>query len=102
MKPADAELSRLEYHLGRLLVAGVIASAALLTAGLGLWLAHRADGAGMWLMKAGLVVLMATPIARVLVSFVEYVRIRDWLFVATTIVVLVELTVTVAFALINR
>jgi uncharacterized membrane protein len=42
---------------------------------------------------------MATPVLRVFVSLAEYVRIRDWLFVATTLVVLVELTVTVVLAL---
>ena len=31
---------------------------------------------------------MATPILRVVVSFAEYVRMRDWFFVATTMVVL--------------
>ena len=42
---------------------------------------------------------MATPILRVFVSFVEYVRMRDWFFVAITVVVLIELTVTVVVAL---
>lgn len=95
-------LSRLEYHLGRLLVAGVAVSAGTLTIALGLWLADPEAPAASWLLNAGLVVLMATPILRVLVSFAEYVRIRDWLFVATTIVVLLELTATVLVALARR
>lgn len=101
MKPSPDSLSRLEFHLGRLLIVGVIVSAALLTAGLALWLAHPDGFAAGWLLNAGLVVLMATPIMRVFVSFAEYVRIRDWLFVATTLVVLVELAVTVVVALIH-
>jgi uncharacterized membrane protein len=92
-------LARLEHHLGRLLVTGVIVSAVLLAAGLALWLAGPDTPLARWLLSAGLVVLMATPILRVFVSFVEYVRMRDWVFVATTILVLVELTVTVVVAL---
>jgi uncharacterized membrane protein len=44
------------------------------------------------------VVLMATPILRVVVSVVEYVRMRDWFFAATTIIVLTELAWTLFFA----
>jgi Protein of unknown function (DUF1634). len=95
-------LERLEHHLGRLLVAGVIASAVLLAAGLALWLTQPAGAAAVWLLNAGLIVLMATPIMRVILSFAEYVRMRDWLFVATTIVVLAELTLTVVVALGRR
>jgi uncharacterized membrane protein len=92
-------LVRLEHHLGRLLVTGVIVSAVLLTAGLALWLSAPDARLSRWLLNGGLVALMATPILRVFVSFVEYVRIKDWIFVATTIVVLIELTVTVLVAL---
>jgi len=92
-------LGRLEHHLGRLLVTGVIASAVLLFAGLALWLANPEIPVARWLLNGGLVVLMATPILRVFVSVVEYVRMRDWFFVAITVVVLIELTVTVVVAL---
>jgi uncharacterized membrane protein len=102
VKPGADPLSRLEDYLGRLLIAGVFVSAALLTVGLALWLVYPDAVAAVWLLNAGLVVLMATPIMRVFVSFAEYVRIRDWFFVATTIVVLVELAVTVAVALSRR
>ena len=47
------------------------------------------------LLNAGLIVLMATPILRVLVSVVEYVRMRDWFFAVTTLAVVAELSVTV-------
>jgi uncharacterized membrane protein len=77
----------------------VIVSAVLLTAGLALWLTSPDAPLSRALLNGGLVVLMATPILRVFVSFVEYVRMKDWVFVATTIVVLVELTVTVVVAL---
>jgi uncharacterized membrane protein len=99
MSGEQGSLSRLEHHLARLLVTGVSVSAGLLCIGLGLWLATPGSHAALWLLDAGLVVLMATPILRVVVSVVEYVRMRDWFFVAITIVVLVELSVTVVVAL---
>jgi uncharacterized membrane protein len=49
-------------------------------------------------LTAGLVILMATPVMRVLVSLVAYIRMRDWFFVATTLMVFVLLAVTVALA----
>ena len=45
---------------------------------------------------------MATPMLRVVVSIVEYVRIREWFFVLTTLVVLTELAVGVLYALTAR
>jgi uncharacterized membrane protein len=42
---------------------------------------------------------MATPILRVIVSFAEYVRMKDWFFVLTTAIVLAELAFTVLTAL---
>lgn len=99
--PAES-LSRLEHHLGRLLVAGVILSAVLLASGLALWLANPRGSLAIGLLNTGLIALMGTPIMRVLVSFAEYVRMRDWLFVGMTILVLAELTLTVAVALSRR
>lgn len=53
----------------------------------------------MWLLNAGLIVLMATPIMRVIVSFAEYISLRQWFFAGVTILVLAELAITVAVAL---
>jgi uncharacterized membrane protein len=92
---SDESLSRLEHHLGRLLVSGVVLSAVLLASGLAIWLADPGARVADWLLNAGLIVLMGTPMMRVVVSFAEYVRIRDWLFVLLTLVVLAELTLTV-------
>ena len=50
-------------------------------------------------LAAGLMLLMATPIVRVVASLVEYLRIRDWWFAATTVVVLAVLMGAVAVAL---
>ena len=95
----DDSLTTLEHKLGRLLVTGVAASAVLLSAGLLFWLWHPGAPRTDWLLNAGLIVLMGTPILRVIVSAAEYVRLRQWFFVLVTLIVLAELTVTVAVAL---
>jgi len=92
------ELGRLEVHLGRLLVTGVTISTVLLVIGLGLWLIDSYSSSALWFLNGGLIVLMATPIMRVFVSFAEYVAMRQWFFAAVTIVVLLELSVTVLVA----
>lgn len=98
MKAEESGLVRLERHLGRVLIAGVIASSIALAAGLALFLVSPGALSGR-LLATGLIVLMATPMLRVVVSVAEYVRMRDWLFVATTLVVLAELAVTVLYSL---
>jgi uncharacterized membrane protein len=50
------------------------------------------DGRGV--IQLGLLVLIATPIARVLFSVVGFVRQRDWLYVSITAVVLALLAVS--------
>jgi uncharacterized membrane protein len=94
-------IGRLEVHLGRLLQVGVLTSAACLALGLVLWMAGAAAGPANALLTAGLVILMATPILRVIVSLVEYVRMRDWFFVGTTVLVFGVLIVTVTLAVLN-
>ncbi len=95
---ADTELSRLEDLLGRVLVTGVVASATILTIGL---IVELAGGNAHPVLQAGLILLMATPILRVVVSLAEYVRMRDWFFSATTAAVLVVLLTSVVFALVR-
>jgi uncharacterized membrane protein len=85
--PNDDILGPLELKLGRLLFAGVTTSAVCLAAGLVLTLAGVSPAAAHVILTAGLVILMITPIARVVASLVVYVRLRDWFFVGTTIVV---------------
>jgi uncharacterized membrane protein len=84
-------IERLELQVGRLLEAGVIVSAACLAIGLVLWMIARDSPMAHVLLTAGLVVLMLTPLARVVASFVAWVRLRDWFFVATTVMVFVVL-----------
>lgn len=95
------DVSRLETHLGRLLLGGVLSSASCLTAGLALWLTGVAPSIANALLTAGLMILMATPILRVVVSLAEYTRMRDWFFAMTTLVVLIVLAVTIGVAVYN-
>ena len=92
-------LRRLEDLLGRLLFAGAMASTALLAIGVALWMLGLRNGVSGWFLNAGLIILMATPMARVVVSFVEYLRERDWVFAATTCAVLGVLIATVLVAI---
>lgn len=98
--PTDSLLA-LEHRLGRLFVAGLSVSAATLALGLVAYLTMPGSAAPLLLLNGGLAVLMATPLLRVVVSIVEYVRLRDWFFVATTVAVLVELSVTMIYALLQ-
>ena len=44
--------------------------------------------------------LLATPVARVIVSIVQYASERDWMFTALTTIVLIELMASAAVALV--
>ena len=96
---SNPRLERLEAMLGHVLLAGVLSSSACLALGLVLWMAGGFPVAANRVLAAGLIVLMGTPILRVVVSLVEYLRMRDWLFAATTLVVLGVLLITVALAM---
>jgi uncharacterized membrane protein len=99
MSATPESLARLEHHLGRLFAVGLSLSAAALVCGLAMFLFLPEAAARTWFLNAGLVILMATPILRVVVSVVEYVKMEDWFFVIATIVVLLELSVTMIYAL---
>jgi uncharacterized membrane protein len=87
---------RLEELLGRVLILGVVASAVVLGIGLAI---EFFGGNAHPVLQLGLVLLMATPILRVAVSLVEYVRMRDWFFAATATAVLLVLLTSVTLAL---
>lgn len=89
--PDEDVIERLELQVGRLLHAGVWTAAACLTVGLVLSMALGSGRLPDTLLTVGLVVLMITPLARVLASLVAYIRLRDWFFVATTVMVFVVL-----------
>jgi uncharacterized membrane protein len=88
---SDEAIERLELQVGRLLQAGVVTAAVSLITGLTLWMILGPGRPANLLLTGGLIVLMLTPLARVLASLVAYVRLRDWFFVATTVIVLVVL-----------
>jgi uncharacterized membrane protein len=88
--------------LGRLLQGGVLSAAACLAAGLAIWMSGSLPGVATVLLTGGLMILMATPILRVVVSLVEYARMRDWFFVSTTLFVFGVLIVTLTLALLQQ
>ena len=99
MTPVPDRLAQLEEHLGWLLITGVALSAAFLALGLLVLLASPSSTWAAPLLSVGLMILIATPMLRVVVSIVEYVRMREWFFVVTTVVVLTELAAGVFYAL---
>ena len=97
MKP-DLRIGALELAIGRVLWLGVAASSVLLAAGLLLTLVGGADRVVQFVLTTAIVILLATPAARVAISVVEYAGEGDWLFVALTLVVLLTLAGSVAVA----
>jgi len=89
----DERLDRLETTLGRLLRTGVMSAAACLAAGLIAWIATGPTRLATTTLTVGLVILMMTPLMRVIVSLVAYARMRDWFFVTTTLLVFAMLLV---------
>jgi uncharacterized membrane protein len=90
-RAGDAAIERLEVQVGRLLQAGVTLATVCLALGLVMSLTLGNNRAATLTLTAGLVILMLTPLARVIASLVAYIRLRDWFFVATTVLVLVVL-----------
>ena len=90
-------MTDLERMLGRVLHGGVVASTVALVAGL-ILVASGASAAGMRLLGAGVVILIATPVARVAASTIAYVLRRDWTFMVLTLIVLAELVASIVAA----
>lgn len=86
MKAGDAQL---EILLGRVLRIGVLTSTVCLVVGLGLALVD--PGTSPLLLQVGILLLIATPAARVVLSVVEYAIAGDRPFVILTSLVLLEL-----------
>ena len=94
--------ARLEHAVGRVLRIGVTTSSMFLALGVALSLLAPVAVAGGVLLQVGLIILMATPVGRVVVSVIEYARERDWLFVVLTSIVLIELLASVVAAFVGR
>ena len=82
--------ARLERLIGTVLRVGISTSSLCLACGVALFFMSGGPIASM-LLQAGIIILLATPVARVIVSIVQYVMARDWTFAALTTIVLVEL-----------
>jgi uncharacterized membrane protein len=93
----EPELTRLEHQIGRVLRVGVALSAAALA--MGLVLAIGGIDAGNTVMRAGLILLMAIPITRILASFVDAIRRGDRLLAGATAFVLIVMMLTVVYSI---
>ena len=94
--------SRLERVISIVLRTGVVTSSVCLGVGLALTLIG-ASALAQLVLNVGVIVLLATPVVRVLVSIAEYISERDWAFVMLTAIVLAEIAASaVAALLFNR
>jgi uncharacterized membrane protein len=93
------DLGRMEQLLGRVLSVGLAVSVAVLAVGLALSLAGAAPAAADRILRVGLMILMATPVARVVAATLEYAVERDWAFLAITLLVLAVLCASLVAAL---
>ena len=78
----------LERRLGRLLTVGTRLSTGVLALGLVATFALPGSPIARLLLTIGLLILMLTPVARVVVSVFGYLGERDWWFVLYTSIVL--------------
>jgi uncharacterized membrane protein len=102
-RAAAAKGRGLEQIIGVVLRAGVAASSVCLAAGLVLAVLYGEGWLARLLLNTGIVVLLMTPVARVVVSIVQYASDRDWAFTLLTAIVLVELLASAVAALVlNR
>ena len=89
---------RLEAMIGEVLRFGTITSSTMFAIGLVMSIVRYQPAVAQLLLVAGLVILLATPVARVVVSVIEYMRERDWTFVMLTLIVLLALAGSVVAA----
>jgi uncharacterized membrane protein len=92
--------AQFEERLGLVLRIGVHASSVCLAIGLGLAVAGISPELSRVFLTIGLVTLLGTPVARVVVSVIVYTMQRDWLFTMLTMFVLLELSASVVAALV--
>ena len=93
-------MTRLERWIAIVLRAGVVASSTCLTLGIVLTLAGLVPGVAEELLRLGILILICTPVARVVISTIEYSVERDWKFATLTAIVLLELMASAVAALV--
>jgi len=98
MNRERSAMQRLETTIGEVLRFGTITSSTMFAIGLMLTVLRYQLGVAQLLLAAGLVILLATPPSRVVVSVIEYIRERDWTFVVLTLIVLLALAGSVVAA----
>ena len=84
--------------LNRALVFGIASSVVFLAVGLLLWVVLGPGRVAEYTIDVGLLLLMATPIARVLRTWVDDIGARDWRSLAATSAVLAIIATTVIVA----
>ena len=93
--PDDPEL---EDRLLWLVKAMVIAGGLVLAIGLLFHILSSGTRITDVMLQAGLILLMATPALRILIAVADRIRRRDVEFVVVTLIVVLELTVTMWYA----
>ena len=91
-------MERLETTIGEVLRFGTITSSTMFAVGLLITVVGYQPMVAQLLLVTGLIILLATPPARVVVSVIEYIRERDWTFVVLTLIVLLALAGSVVAA----
>ena len=89
-------LARLEHQIANVLRAGVAVSAVVLTVGLAMSLAGAQRASKV--LDAGVILLIAIPVVRILTSFVDAIRRRDRLLSGATAIVLLILAALLVYA----
>jgi len=98
MNRERSAMQRLETMIGEVLRFGTITSSTMFALGLVMTIVRYQPAVAQLLLGAGLVILLATPPARVVISVIEYIRERDWTFVVLTLIVLLALAGSVVAA----
>jgi len=91
-------IERLETTIGEVLRFGTITSSTMFAVGLVITVMGYQPMVAQLLLGTGLMILLATPPARVVVSVIEYIREGDWTFVVLTLIVLMALAGSVVAA----
>src|SRR5439155_1267212 len=91
--------SFLAGNISSLLGIGAIFSTVMFAAGVGLWLIVDGRPFVDRLLNAGIIVLIVTPVTRVVASTVIYIVQRDWHMVLMTGLVLLSLALSVVVAM---
>lgn len=85
------KVETVEIAVAQLLRIGVVIAAVLITLGLGGLLIGISQSVGTQLTTIGLIVLVLTPIMRVVAAFVVYLRQRDYVYASISLFVLMML-----------